>query len=194
MLDLKATSTNAPSEQSTTAPSTKSPNPATFQPPKPEWLSGTWYIIQSTLPMWKTKRNVDITYKPLPPTSDGRARFDDTVTYQTMMSNKVKVVRGIDTASSDTQMGAWDWRGKGLLSIASSHWAVLTWADGKMEEQWVVTYFKKTLFTPAGIDIYSRKKGGLRDETIVSIKEALKQVEDREVRYLAAVLFKVQHD
>ena len=144
--------------------------------------------------MWKTKRNVDITYKPLPPTSDGRARLDDTVTYQTLMSNKVEVVRGVDTASNDSQMGSWKWRGKSWLKIASSHWAVLTWADGKVEEQWVVTYFQKTLFTPAGIDIYSRKKEGLRDSTLVTIKEALAHVEDREVRYLAAVLFKVQHD
>ena len=50
--------------------------------------------------------------------------------------------------------------------IASSHWQFLGYSNS-----WAVTYFSKTLFTPAGIDIYVRdgEKGlneELRDEIV----------------------------
>ena len=47
-------------------------------------------------------------------------------------------------------------------------------------EQWVVTYFAKTPFSPAGIDVYSRKSGGLSDATMHKLRKALARLDGRE--------------
>ncbi|KAL8690800.1 MAG: hypothetical protein Q9218_003849 [Villophora microphyllina] len=121
--------------------------------------------------MWKSKRNVSIRYTPLPPSSSSELipRLDDLVSYQTLNSDKVKTVEGIDTPSSSSSGGEWDWRGKGWLKIASSHWEVLGWGDSEDGNQWVVTYFAKTLFTPAGVDVYSRRKEGLSEGSVEAV-------------------------
>ncbi len=184
------------------APSASNPIP----PPTPEQLAGTWHVTHSTLPMWKGKRNVRITYTPLEPSSAGPARLDDLVEYQTLSSDKVKTVRGVDTAAG-AECASWDWRGKGWLKIAGSHWEVLGWGTeddegdiAKSEEgrqggnTWAVTYFAKTVFTPAGLDFYSRDKGGLRPGTVTQIKAALEGLADPAVRTLAADIFEVTID
>ena len=58
----------------------------------------------------------------------------------------------------------------------------------------MVSYFMKTLFTPAGIDILARSKEGLSGETVSHIKQALREVADRDVRELAGVLFEVTQE
>jgi hypothetical protein len=140
--------------------------------------------------MWKKARNVAITYKPL---SSDVNKLDDLVTYQSLTSEKVKRVSGIDTPAGPA---SWNWRGNGWLMIVSSHWEVLGYGDesGGHGGQWVVTYFAKTLFTPAGVDIYSRRKEGLRVETVENIRKALGVVEDEGVRKLAKEIFLVKSD
>ena len=187
-------------QQITLRPPTTSPLPTTssFTPPTTDWLSGTWHVTHSTLPMWSSKRNVTITYKTLPPTpgstpQETTDRLDSTVSYQPLTSDKLKTVHGVETASGkDT--GAWDWRGKGWLMIASSHWEVLGWGDLEGEGQWAVTYFAKTLFTPAGIDIYAREKNGLPGEVVEGIKSALGGIGDEAVKKLAGEVFEVKRD
>ena len=106
--------------------------------------------------------------------------------------------------------------------IAASHWEVLGWGgragvqsavgegtgastadswgdevgdggeESAREGRWAVTYFAKTLFTPAGIDVYSRDPGGLGDEKVEQIKEALVKSEDEAVKKLADSLFEVE--
>jgi hypothetical protein len=112
---------------------------------------------------------------------------------QPSQTEKVKTISGIDTPAGP---GAWNWRGRGWLMIASSHWEVLGYGgeDEENGERWVVTYFAKTLFTPAGIDIYSRKKEGLKEETLNSVKQALKKVDSEVVMKLAGELFVVKSD
>lgn len=56
-------------------------------------------MTHSTLPMWKDKRNVTITYTNLPPDSAGVVKIDDLVSYQGLGSDKVKTICGIDTPS-----------------------------------------------------------------------------------------------
>lgn len=127
--------------------------------------------------MWKDKRNVRITYTTLPAANSSEEkvpRLDDLVEYQALTSEKIKTVRGIDTPSGpDTR--AWDWRGKGWLKVASSHWEFVDWSTGEGEEgeEWAVIWFQKTIFTPEGIDIFSRRKEGLREETVKAVKEKL---------------------
>jgi hypothetical protein len=173
------------------------PQPS-FASPTTSWLSGTWHVTHSTLPMWKSKRNVTITYKELPPSTPSPSqsstnKLDDIVSYQTLSGDKVKTVKGVDTASGpDT--GAWDWRGKGWLMIASSHWEVLGWGDLAGDNQWAVTFFASTMFTPAGIDVYSRTKEGLPEMVMTGIKEALAAIEDDSVQKLAREIFEVKTD
>jgi hypothetical protein len=70
--------------------------------------------------LWKGKRNVNITYSLPPADSAGVQKIDDMVQYQAVGPEKIKSVHGIDTPTPGTP-GAWDWRGKGWLMIASSH-------------------------------------------------------------------------
>lgn len=161
-------------------------------PPSVDWLAGSWHVTHSTLPMWRSKRRVVITYTALPD-----SKLDDLVEYD---DGKPKTVRGVDTPLAGAGGWAWDWRGKGWLAIASSRWEVLGYGDeegtgeGEERRQWVVTYFAKTLFTPAGIDIYSRHPGGLRPGTVGAVKAALAGMPDEGVRKLSEELFEVKMD
>lgn len=182
------------------------PQPSTFDLPSLRTLSGTWHVTHSTLPMWKSKRNVRITYTLLAPSSSPDSeppRLDDLVSYQTLTSQKVRTIRGIDTVSGSgaksgqgqyTRCGEFDWRGKGWLAVASSHWEILGSGRAGEGDMWVVTYFARTLFTPAGIDIYSRDARGLAVETVEEIKRALAGMGDESVRNLTGELFKIERD
>lgn len=171
-----------PSKYATSDNATSQPGPAPLQ-----WLLRTWTVTHSTLSMWRTARNVRITYKPLSALADGRARIDDLVEYQSNKSPtldaKVKTVVGVDTAAgADTSV--WDWRGKGFLFWVTSHWEVLGWGErvvnGKAEK-WAVTWFQKTAFTAEGVDIYCDNAEGLSEETYGLIVEALKGLEAKSV-------------
>lgn len=169
-------------------------NDHTRTPPANDFLAGTWHVTYSSLPLWKNKRNVNITYTllpPLPPSSV--TKIDDLVQYQVVNSDKIKTVHGVDTPTPGDP-GAWDWRGKGWLMIASSHWECLGFGDvGDVDggNQWMVTYFAKTLFTPAGIDIYSRKKGGLSQATVDEILDALRGFGVGEITELVDSVFRI---
>ncbi|KAL6247517.1 hypothetical protein RBB50_005863 [Rhinocladiella similis] len=159
----------------------------TFTAPHVSFLHGKWYVTHSTLPMWKSNRNVTITYTPLPNNADV---LDDLVEYRPKGSDRLKKVEGYDTPSADVP-AAYGWRGKGWLKIASSKWQVLGY--GNEDEGWCVTYFQKTLFTPAGIDVYSRRKTGLSDALLERIREEVKNIKDGKVQKLAGLLFEIEH-
>ncbi|KAG8162976.1 hypothetical protein KVR01_007454 [Diaporthe batatas] len=166
--------------------SSSSPSPS-FSPPPLDWLHRTWTVTHSTLAMWRTARNVRITYSPLPADPAGRARIDDLVQYEKKTSGKaaVKTVQGVDTCSSPGEAGtaSWDWRGKGLLAFVTSHWEVVGWGErdaaggegeGGGKERWAVTWFAPTLFTKEGVDLYSDRKGGMSPALAADILAALK--------------------
>lgn len=135
---------------------------------------------------------------------------------------------GIDTAcgAEGGSLGAFNWRGKGLLRLVSSHWEVLGWgyAEGgersepqslstqpeaasdsldpppsttqpsdnnKEEDAWMITWFGKTVFTPAGIDVYARTKAGHAGWVVEKIREALAGMEEEGMRKLGGELFEV---
>ncbi|KAK9235622.1 hypothetical protein V1525DRAFT_390288 [Lipomyces kononenkoae] len=190
--------------------------PIKLTPPSLTFLRGTWHVTHSTLPMWKSNRNVHITYTPLSSSgnqSDGDSRFavrlDDMVTYNSLNSDNVKKIHGIDAPVSEW---AYHWRGTGWLAIATSDWELLGYGIEKPdtgavestdptvaspavqdENQWIVTYFSKTVFTPAGIDIYSRSAKGLRNETVNEIIESLKEMEGPEMKMVGDI-FEVKRD
>ncbi|KAK3387539.1 hypothetical protein B0H63DRAFT_470265 [Podospora didyma] len=169
-----------PSKYASTSDSSSSSS--VFTPPPLEWLHRTWSVTHSTLSMWRTARNVRITYTPLPPLASdpSRARIDDLVEYEASSGKGgVKSVAGTDTASSPpNDSSVWDWRGKGWLFFVGSHWEVLgcgehTRNDGSTE-RWVVTWFKATVFTKEGLDIYSDRKEGASEELVEGILAALR--------------------
>ncbi|KAI4152479.1 MAG: hypothetical protein LQ340_002879, partial [Diploschistes diacapsis] len=51
-----------------------------------------------------------------------------------------------------------------------------------------------TLFTPAGIDIYSRDRGGLPAVAVEEIKRELAALESTEINKLVDGVFEVKHD
>lgn len=154
--------------------------------------------------MWKSARNVQITYTILPSSSSSTPslpHLDDLVEYQKLGGGeKWKRIEGIDTPAANEQGGGgeWNWRGKGWLKVASSHWEVLGWGDlddgEKKNNQWVVTYFGKTLFTPAGVDVYTRRKDGAGEEVLEAIKEAMGRCGDEEIKGFVGELFEVRRD
>lgn len=154
--------------------------------------------------MWKKARNVCITYTPIANTSP--PQIDDVVTYQALSSPAVKTIHGVDkpfdvpntaptvdVGGGEAASLAYTWRGKGWLMIASSKWEIL--GCGEEEEtgnSWAVTYFAKTLFTPEGVDFYSRK-GNLAPKTVESIKAALVELGGN-VAKLGGEVFEVRLD
>ncbi|KAL8335484.1 hypothetical protein RB598_009593 [Gaeumannomyces tritici] len=189
-----------PSKYASSSSSSSSPTPAPDGGPSAELLHRTWSVTHSTLSMWRTARNVRITYKPLPPSSSSAARMDDLVEYESRDGEGgVKSVAGVDTASAGgTANTSWDWRGKGLLFFVTSHWEVLGWGErplassghddnGGGVERWAVTWFAPTLFTAEGLDIYCDRPEGLSDETAALVLAALK---DMGVEELAAMVEK----
>ncbi|KAJ4984385.1 hypothetical protein SVAN01_10092 [Stagonosporopsis vannaccii] len=151
----------------------------------------------------------------------GGTHLDDVVTYQPLDKGKgaqISTVRGVDkpaitaethnrgvghhvdtapppTLPSGEELASlgYTWRGKGWLMIATSKWEILGYGDEEGGgNQWVVTYFAKTLFTPAGIDFYSRK-GRLRAETVEGIKTAIKGL-GSEIVKLSEGMFEVALD
>lgn len=136
-----------------------------FQTPPLEWLVGTWSVTHSTLPMWRKAKNVLINYTLIPPSPsspNGPTLLDDTVSSIPIAKTwlpQPKSIHGIDTPDGD---GAWNWRGKGWLRIASSHWEVLGWGE-RGGERWVVTWFAPSMFTPAGLDIYCNRREGMSE-------------------------------
>ncbi|PNS17988.1 hypothetical protein CAC42_3947 [Sphaceloma murrayae] len=180
--------------------------PPNYTPPSMTFLQGKWHVTHSTLPLWKSKRNVTITYKLLEPSdksipADQTDRLDDLATYQTLTSDKVMTVHGLNKALDPKRRDAWGWRGRGLLMVASSHWEILgsgyeaaeSNQHGDSERgEWLVTFFAKTIVTPAGLDIYSRSKKGLNPITVQRIENELAKVDNDEIKELAKKLFAVK--
>ncbi|KXJ96517.1 hypothetical protein Micbo1qcDRAFT_155073 [Microdochium bolleyi] len=167
--------------------------PASFTSPPLEWLTRTWSVTHSTLSMWRDAQNVRITYKPIPSDGSTPAKIDDLVEYEKKGgSGGLKSVAGIDTIDS-SHPAAWDWRGKGWLMIASSHWEVLGWGERPCEaaeggvERWVVTWFAPTLFTKEGLDIYSDRKEGLSKATVDEILAAFGGLKESAARVAGLV-------
>ncbi|CUA74098.1 hypothetical protein RSOLAG22IIIB_10986 [Rhizoctonia solani] len=159
---------------------------------------GKWHVIHSTLPLWKSRSDVTITYSRIQasPSSD-IVKFDDIVEYRSRASPgsaKSRVV-GVDTlvvtphsAPEGYKSGvSYHWRGKGWLMIATSNWQVLGYNP---DLGWAVTYFSKTLFTPAGLDVYVRDPSSVGEEIVKDILEATKNV-GGEIGKLAEGFFEI---
>jgi len=167
-------------------------------------MMGTWYVTHSTLPMWKSKKDVTITYALLPPKpgapASEPARLDDVVEFRARTDPRSKPRRrivGVDTAVPPRAGAAptrFKWRGRGWLVVASSRWQLLGYRAADVSAPaWAVTFFEKTLFTPAGVDVYARTATGLPEELYKLIREGVKGL-GGQVGALAEELFEVEHE
>ncbi|KAF3162442.1 hypothetical protein TWF788_002030 [Orbilia oligospora] len=180
------------------APNT--PFPSSSLPPlTPAALLKTWWVTTSTLPMWKSAKNIRITYTSIPSTKN----IDDIIHYNPRngppATNSTpeeaarlvaKSIHGVDYPLSENEGDlTYKWRGKGLLFIATSRWQVVGYGgrdvrtvvgEGGEEVlegvEWVVTYFEKSLFTPAGVDVMTVAREGVDEETLGAIGEGLKGI------------------
>jgi hypothetical protein len=159
-----------------------------FTPPSLDFLRGPWHVTHSTLPMWKSNRSVVITYNPAEANTGG---IHDLVTYKPLNSDKQKSIHGFDTPDAAIP-ACYKWRGKGWLRVTSSQWEILGYGDE--EDGWVVTYFQKTMFSPAGIDIYAKKHGGLSEGLLERIVSEVKKVDDAGFQKIVGNLFAIKHD
>ncbi|OXG54921.1 hypothetical protein J010_00257 [Cryptococcus neoformans] len=168
------------------------------------WFMGKWGVVWSTLPLWKDKKDVTITYTPVARRCETRiVEFEDLVEYKTRSStdgSKTNTIKGIDTLSPGSNGATFDWKGKGLLFFVHSHWEVLGYGkDVEQGLEWAVTYFSKTLFTPAGIDIYVRtipfssKSQNLtaREVLLQRLVNEIQNIDADSIRNLAAQGFRV---
>lgn len=122
-------------------------------------LRGTWFVVRTSLPLWRRRTDPSITYGPLP---DGRVR--DTVRYRSR--GRWRTIEGIDRWLDDAP-GAIEWRGTGALT----RWTTSRWSILSYDEPWMVIHFSRTPFTPAGVDILWREPAP--DAADVAAVEAL---------------------
>jgi hypothetical protein len=164
---------------------------STFVPPPLSFVEGMWHVAYSTLPMWKSNRNVTITYTPHP---DIEGAWDNLVKYQPVSSEKWKTVEGVEKPDPNVA-SAWNWRGNGWLKIASSHWQVLGYG-GNGQEAWCVIWFEKTLFTPAGMDVLVKRspKDGSTDSVLKDIHAHIDRVNEPTLKQQSDKLFPVKHE
>ncbi len=130
---------------------------------------GSWYINMTNFPMWLkgNKSNPTLNYKV--GERDGVMGLEDEVRYTE--NGKSKSIKGFDKPLDD-KCTSYIWRGNGLLWLLNSKWD-LVYIDKK--KQIAITHFEKTLFTPEGIDVISKKKS-LSDEEIQMVTGIMKDV------------------
>lgn len=112
-------------------------------------MDGQWNVLGTTFPMWKKgdKRNPRFRYTLLEP-----GLWKDEVLYD-KPNGKIGIIRGKDRLLGENPK-RFKWRGDGWLFIAVSLWQIdYVSPDG----QTMLISFEKTLFTPAGADVISRK-------------------------------------
>jgi hypothetical protein len=169
--------------------------------PTYDWVAGSWYVSYTSLPLWSDKQNVRITYNRLASSAtdaDTMPDLDDHVESQKLGKTKVDHIYGISRPVHVEGVDhglAYSWRGKGImLSFITSDWEILghgTDSEAAEPNEWVVTFFCKTLFTPAGMDIYTRTKASLSDVTLEAIKAELEKISDDGFTAIAKQLYEV---
>lgn len=136
---------------------------------------------------------MSITYTPLPDSPQGTVKFNDFVEYypaSAKTGSKPSTVAGTDHTLA---VGRFKWRGNGLLFIASSKWQVLGCNTSEAEGgyPWAATFFEKTLFTPAGLDILARSAEGIPEPLLSEIFEKIKAVGGN-IAVLSETFFEVE--
>jgi hypothetical protein len=146
------------------------PEPAAgFEPSR---LMGSWYILVTNYALWRERTHPHVEYSPLPPDTDGRARFLDSLRYrQGDLLGRVqrRLLEGIDVVERE---GQFVWRGKGAMWVFKNRWCVPLMDPG---QRWVVTYIARSnVGSSPGIDICTRDptiSQATLDQILAAIRE-----------------------
>lgn len=132
-------------------------------------LEGRWYILLSNFPMWLKgdKTSPSLNYR-LEIRRGIHGLRDEVVAWK---RGKQSSIVGFDTPLDGTNH-AFEWRGKGLLSVLTSRWEIV---HLNAEEEWAIIHFEKTLFTPEGYDVIARSNI-LSQELLTSVRSALREL------------------
>lgn len=137
---------------------------------KLEDLIGKWYINMTNFPMWLKGNKTRPTFNYSIAHRGKTKGLRDEV--QFIKNEKSKSINGFDTPLNKENT-AFEWRGDGWMSVLRSRWKIL---HLDKSEQWAIIFFEKTLFTPEGYDVISRKRK-LEDWKRKKVEEQLKKLE-----------------
>lgn len=116
-------------------------------------MSGKWYIQKTSINFWLNRFSPTVTYTI--EKNSPEIKILDRVRYINSCG-KTKEVIGYDSLRTDIN-GQFRWQAKSwYLRFLKSEWGIV--AHDEEYNDWAVTYFSKTAFTPEGMDIYSRSK------------------------------------
>lgn len=115
-------------------------------------ITGEWHIFATNFPMWLKGNRTNPTFNYSIDKYRNGIRLLDVVSY--IQNGSTKTIKGYDFPLNE-ENSAFEWRGKGLLYFIRSKWRII-YANTKYE--WMIIYFEKTLFTPRGYDIITRRK------------------------------------
>lgn len=115
-------------------------------------LEGTWFIQMTNFPMWLKGDKKEPTFNYTITEKSGKKVLYDVVTY--VKNGKNKSIIGYDYPV-DASNTSFVWRGKGILFFLKSKWKLIHFDE---DQDWALIYFEKTLFTPEGYDVISRKE------------------------------------
>lgn len=161
--------------------------------PSSNQLVGKWHITHTSSPIWRDKRNVVLTYTALPSNNSKNTPLDDLITYQTLTSPGVHTMRGTDSPCPG-KPGEWTWRGNGWLKFVTSHWQILGFGELKEGDQWTVVFAQKSIFSPAVINVYTRRKNGLEEGKLRELKRILREMGDEKWGNLAESMYDVKQE
>lgn len=143
-------------------------------------LEGKWYIHYTNFPMWLKGDKTQPTFNYSLAMMNGKVILLDTVEY--VQNTKIKTIKGIDYPVDDSNK-KFMWRGKGILTLFKSKWEIVFISD---QMQWAIIQFEKTLFTPAGFDLISRREV-LRNGEMEEAERIMKQLNIVGLKYLIPV-------
>lgn len=127
-------------------------------------LEGKWHINMTNFPMWLKGDKTQPTFNYTIEKRGEIVGLRDEVQY--LKKGKTKSILGFDKPTNE-QNTTFIWRGKGLMKLLKSEWKII-YLDS--ENEVAIIFFEKTLFTPAGYDVISRKQK--LDDKVLSVVKA----------------------
>lgn len=128
---------------------------------------GEWHVLFTDFPMWLGGRRRKPRFIYEAGIRGGRQGLLDTVRYE--QGGRTREIKGFDYVL-DAQYTRFCWRGNGIMSLLRSNWRLIYISEDK---SWAIIRFRKTLFTPDGVDLISRNP--LPDAQLLeTMRQALK--------------------
>lgn len=135
-----------------------------------EKLEGTFHIIYTNFPMWLNGNKTDPMISYLIEEKNNVKGLRDQVDYQ--HNGKIHSILGFDKPLNELNT-EFEWHGKGITGFITSKWQIL-YIDEQYD--WMLIHFQKTLFTPEGYDVLSKRKTPSENQ-LIDIQNKLKELD-----------------